>query len=159
MIQNILVVCVGNICRSPYAEAYAKSIGLKAISCGTYALTDATANHNAIQVGEARGIELFDHRSRNVGDVLFAPDDLVLGFDMTQVRSLENIKREYGSQVSMVGIWGSLAGNTVPDPHGCSSDYFDRCFSNIENSITAIFDKIQVVDDVSQGAGKGMPQE
>ena len=49
-IERLVFVCKGNICRSAYAEAVAKSLGVSAISCGLSTKLDAPANADAIEI-------------------------------------------------------------------------------------------------------------
>ncbi len=141
-VERLIFLCTGNVCRSAYAEAYVEAYAaaheLQVMSCGINALTNSTANHTAIQVSEERGFKLFDHRSINVDDVIFEPTDLVLGFDMTHVDKLLAVSTKFDCQVSLVGIWGNVPSNVLPDPYGCSAEYFHHSFDWIERSIDKI---------------------
>lgn len=78
---SVLVVCTGNICRSPLGEAALRArIGdrITVSSAGTDAIEGRPATAGSVTAGAERGLDLGDHRAHrlSVGDVLDA--DLVL---------------------------------------------------------------------------------
>ena len=60
-IERLVFICKGNICRSAYAEAVARSLGINAISCGIDTIEDAPANDCAISEAKQQGIDLNGH--------------------------------------------------------------------------------------------------
>ena len=84
---SVLLVCSGNTCRSPMAEALLKRLldagdkvqrPVRVQSAGTGALAGAAATPEAIAVMDERGIDLRGHRARRVTSILAADADLVL---------------------------------------------------------------------------------
>ncbi|MDM9541800.1 protein tyrosine phosphatase, partial [Klebsiella pneumoniae] len=63
MFNSILVVCTGNICRSPIGERLLRTFlpGKKIDSAGTGALIDHSADDSAIRVASLHGISLKEH--------------------------------------------------------------------------------------------------
>jgi protein-tyrosine phosphatase len=89
--MKILMVCLGNICRSPLAEGIMKSrateAGLSWIvdSAGTgYWHTGELPDRRSIQVGRKHGIDITDQRARQ-----FQPDDFER-FDRIFVMDVHN---------------------------------------------------------------------
>ena len=83
MIRHILVVCVGNICRSPMAEALLKSAlrgqeGITVESAGLGALGGQPASDYSIELMEERGVDIKDHRARQIHPDMVREADLVL---------------------------------------------------------------------------------
>jgi protein-tyrosine phosphatase len=84
---SILVVCTGNICRSPIAEgllraALASRFGSEApgvSSAGTWGATGAQATREAVIAASERGVAIDDHRARRLADVGTDGADLVIG--------------------------------------------------------------------------------
>ena len=66
MIRHILVVCVGNICRSPMAEAMLRDALREQIdtiveSAGLGALVDLPASEHAVTLMRERGLDISEH--------------------------------------------------------------------------------------------------
>jgi len=86
MVKRIRFVCNGNICRSPYGAARARSFGLDASSCGLDAVPDKPADPVAGEVAKRRGLSLDTHRSQPCDARDFSNGDLLAAMK----RSKEN---------------------------------------------------------------------
>ncbi len=81
---QILIVCSGNICRSPYAEAALRtalamrSIPSEVRSCGTAALEGEPATSTVVRLARTQGVDLRRHRAQQVSVALLRTADLVL---------------------------------------------------------------------------------
>src|SRR2546426_10509174 len=84
MIQTVLFVCTGNICRSPLAasllERALKERGLEVAvsSAGTGAWDGTPASEGAYLVGLEQGLDLSGHRARLLTRDLVEQSDLIL---------------------------------------------------------------------------------
>lgn len=97
--RNVLFLCLGNVCRSPYAEyrfrALAAARGhdtLTVDSAGFIGPGRAPAEL-ALDAARARGIDTGTHRSRVVDDALFAAADLIVLVDAAHGRRLRRLHR------------------------------------------------------------------
>ncbi len=140
-VDRLVFVCKGNICRSAYSEAFAKSLGIDAISCGIDTDPGHPANDVAIKVGASRGFDLSQHKTQPVRLLQFKENDLLLAMEPWQV---EYLSKEYGehSSCSLLGLWGSPVLPYIHDPYGASSIYFSNCFDYLEDSIHEVARKI-----------------
>jgi protein-tyrosine phosphatase len=140
-VERLVFVCKGNICRSAYAEAIAKSFGIDSISCGVDTRTGFPANEKAIRVAEAKGINLREHRTTSIHLLDIRDSDLLITMEPWQA---EYICREYGEKCrcSLLGLWGSPVSPHIQDPYGAPSIYFNHCFNYIEKSVHEITSKI-----------------
>jgi len=73
--QRLVFICSGNICRSPLAEAYARSLGKTAASCGLYCGDGYPADPRAHNFAKSQGLTLEDHKTVNVADFQFLDTD------------------------------------------------------------------------------------
>ena len=62
-VDRLVFVCKGNICRSAFAEAVAKSLGMDAVSCGLQTVISAPANEDAVKTAREMGYALDEHRT------------------------------------------------------------------------------------------------
>ena len=84
--MRLLLVCTGNICRSPMAEAIARRLlesrgreDVAVASAGTAAQDGAPASEGAYLIALEHGLDLTAHRARQITSDLVAAADLVLG--------------------------------------------------------------------------------
>lgn len=78
--QKILIVCAGNICRSPIAEGLLKqSLPDHFIaSAGIAALVDHPADDKAIRVAQVHGLDLSAHKAKQLTPQMCLFADLIL---------------------------------------------------------------------------------
>lgn len=135
-VRRLVFVCNGNICRSPFAEALARSRGLEAASAGITAAKGACAAPQAIATAAEFNIDLSAHRATYVGDFAFTPDDLVIGFEPVH---LDRIGAFLGKpplcQATLLAAWLRPPNLYIHDPYGSSTDYFRLCFRRIDRAI------------------------
>lgn len=169
--MKILFVCMGNLCRSPIAEAIAVRRAaelnlpreLRFASAGTYPpRLDAPADARARQVGERRGYDLSAHRTRRVTAADFAAFDLILAMDGDVLARLRSIAPQ--SSLARVGMFldalGSAGLTDVPDPYYGNLAGFERVFDLCEAGLDAILRACAEgrplgVTPESAGAGSG----
>jgi len=85
-VANILLVCTGNICRSPMAQGLLRHVlaerGLEDItveSAGTSAWGDSEATPEAVEALRELGIDISEHQARRLSRSMIDTADLVLG--------------------------------------------------------------------------------
>jgi len=134
-LRHILIVCTGNICRSPMAEGLLKSkwpghLKLQPViySAGTHAMDGLPAEPYAIRAVSAYGVDIRAHHSRVLAPALMKRADLILAMEQQQV---DFIRNWVGDGAGIVGLLGGFnaAGTPVeiPDPYGCSADTYRKC--------------------------------
>jgi protein-tyrosine phosphatase len=138
MFERILVVCVGNICRSPMAAALlARRLSKRAPpivveSAGIAALVGRPADPIAVELMRDRGLDISSHRARQLTEQLLVKTDLVIVMQQGHVRSIETSFPHARGRVHRIGRWGSF---DVPDPYGQPRAAFERALEQIERGI------------------------
>ncbi len=141
MFNKILVVCVGNICRSPFGE-YAlkqrlpsKQIASAGIAAKKSGLVGKAADPMAVEVSEGLGINLSDHQSQQLTSSLCAQYDLILVMEKGHIEVLTEIAPEARGKTMLFGEW--IGKKDIPDPYRQSKEAFDYAYQLIEQSADA----------------------
>ncbi len=137
MTHSILFVCLGNICRSPTAEAIfrvqAKGLGLEIDSAGTSGWHDGNpSDPRASAEAARRGIDMSYIRSRKVVAEDFERFDLIVAMDAQNLRDLQSVQPT-GSKARLVKLLDyapEIGISDVPDPY--YEDNFPEVLDMIE---------------------------
>ncbi|MCE5333229.1 MAG: low molecular weight phosphotyrosine protein phosphatase [Desulfobacteraceae bacterium] len=138
MFKKILVVCEGNICRSPMTEYLIRNdpsalqAGIQVASAGLAALVDQPADSTAQELMMSRGIDLSAHRARQLTPKLLLAADLVLVMESRQQREIETLSPVSRGRVQTLGRW---RGTDIPDPYRKPRDFYEKVLMLIENSV------------------------
>lgn len=130
-IQNILVVCVGNICRSPMAEFFLKQShpDLHISSAGLSAMVGHSADNKAIACMDGLNIDMRSHVARQINAELIKKADLILVMSKNQLQYIEQKWPFAKGKVFRLGHWQA---QNVPDPYQHDQAFFDETCKNIQ---------------------------
>jgi len=138
MFSRILMVCTGNICRSPMAEAeLARRLagrGAPAVveSAGIAALVGRPADPLARDLMLERGMDISGHRGRQLTPDLIRSFELILVMEAEQQRAVEAILPGARGRVHRIGRWGNF---DVPDPYRRDRAAFAQAFALISRGV------------------------
>lgn len=138
MFERTLMVCTGNICRSPMAQLLLadrlrKRPGGRVVeSAGIAALVGRPADPMAQELLRARGLDLSKHRGRQLTPQMLRSFDLVLVMELEQQRAIEMMEPSARGRVHRIGRVG---GFDVPDPYGREKLDFERALVLIERGL------------------------
>ena len=142
---RVLMVCLGNLCRSPTAEAVLRKkvheAGLddriEVDSAGTADYrVDSPPDRRAIAHGERRGLAMKQLRGRQVSRDDFDRFDFILAMDDDNLANLERI-RPAGSraEVALLMSYAPQAGaREVPDPYYGGTEGFEIVLDLVESA-------------------------
>ncbi|MCX2792886.1 low molecular weight protein-tyrosine-phosphatase [Vibrio sp. Sgm 5] len=148
MFNKIVVVCVGNICRSPYGEAvlqkmlpekYISSAGIMVDSSG---LSENPANETAIKIASERDIDLTKHKAQQLTKEMCLTADLLLVMEPKHIGLLTDICPEAHGKTMLLSRWVEQV-NSISDPHKKSDEMFRHVYEIIDQSCSKWAEKLK----------------
>ncbi|WP_100641907.1 low molecular weight protein-tyrosine-phosphatase [Alteromonas facilis] len=149
---SVLFVCLGNICRSPTAEAVFRSkakdagLNLKIDSAGTHGYHIGKAPDKRSQkAGIARGYDFKGLACRRVDDDDFIAFDHIFAMDEDNLQHLlERCPDEHKSKVQLFLTLIDNEFEEVPDPYYGGQRGFELVLDLIEEASDALINKLSV---------------
>lgn len=145
--MKILMVCLGNICRSPLAEgilqakAQAHQLNWKVDSAGTGSWhTGERPDSRSIRTGRNHGIDIAQQRARQVHQADFDNFDLILAMDANNYHDLRHLAQTEEQRNKIAMIMNFLhpgEDRDVPDPY-----YHNNLFEEVYQMLNAACDQI-----------------
>ncbi|MDD3642864.1 MAG: ATP-grasp domain-containing protein [Candidatus Krumholzibacteria bacterium] len=136
--RKIHFVCKGNICRSPYAERYARSVlppDIEVGSSGYLAPAGRRPPPEAVEAARESGIDLSAHRSSLIDAGTVGDREIVFVFDDSNRREIERRFPEARSRTFMIGLLADPPVREVPDPYGGDLGEFRRTYALIRRAV------------------------
>lgn len=134
---KILMVCVGNICRSPTAEVLLRHrVGGKGIhveSAGLAALSGSPIDPVAREILESQGLSADGHVARQLDASLIDASDLVLAMEGRHVRAIHRIAPHARGKTFLLGKWQDDA--PIPDPYRQDRAVFEHTYRMIDTAV------------------------
>lgn len=148
---SVLFVCLGNLCRSPTAQAVLESLAasrgvpLRVDSAGTSGFhKNSLPDKRTRDAGEARGYDFSRQRSRPVDAEDFARFDLVLAMDRQNLSDLQAIcPPEYQHKLKLFLQFAEQDEEEVPDPYYGGRRGFELVLEMIEQGCEVLLQKLE----------------
>lgn len=145
--MKILMVCLGNICRSPLAEGImkekvkAQQLDWEVDSAGTGAWhVGELPDPRSIKVGEQNNIDITAQRARQFQASDFNEFDLILAMDSSNYQNIIRLAvgPEQENKVKLIMNFSNPGMNiNVPDPY-YGANGFDQVYNMLDESCEAI---------------------
>ena len=139
--DNILVVCVGNICRSPIAEALLKQrFPNKNIdSAGVGALVGHPADPAALEIMTAQQLDITKHIAKQLDENLAKKADIIFTMSDGQTKWIEERWPFCRGKTFKLGHWKN---KDIADPYKHEMSAFKTAYQDIVDSLEQWADKI-----------------
>lgn len=135
--DRLVFICSGNICRSPLAEAYARSLGKQAASCGLSCGDGFPADPRARDFAKSKGLTLDDHKTVNVSDFQFQDSDLVIVMEPSHLIQLrKKVTGDY--RVVLAGGYCTRPIPYIHDPYNCNEQFFIKCETKVMEAVRGL---------------------
>ncbi len=117
MFNSVLVVCVGNICRSPLGERLLRQAlpELEVTSAGINALVGKPADKTTSKVAAAHGLSLHGHVARQFTADIGVGHDLILVMEPGHKREIARVAHHLDGRVMLFDKW--TTGRGIADPY------------------------------------------
>lgn len=146
-INYVVVVCLGNICRSPMGAALLtqalKATGNNCIrvgSAGLNALVGHPPCHTSQRLMLERGIDISAYRAHQLTGSLIYEADLILVMEMEQKKWIEQQSPTARGKVYRLGEWSNFE---VPDPIGQSGKFYEDVLLLIDTGVSDWMPKLK----------------
>ncbi|CAO1425659.1 unnamed protein product [Diamesa serratosioi] len=151
--KSVLFVCLGNICRSPIAEAVFTSIVARENLTEKYRIDSAAVG--AWHVGKTpdpRAIETmkkhdlpYNSKARQIKPDDFKKFDYIFGMDVDNMEDLVSLKPKDGTaKLLMLGEFDPQGDKIIRDPYyDKNSEGFEKCFVQCTRCCDAFLKKVQ----------------
>lgn len=151
---SILLICMGNICRSPTAEGVvrrkAREMGLDTLvqidSAGTHGYHAGEApDGRAQEAARGRGYDLSSLRARQVAERDFAAFDYLLAMDRDNLAALKRrCPPQYQHKLHLfLAFSRSYPNLEVPDPYYGGRQGFDMVLDMVEDAAQGLLDQLR----------------
>ena len=138
--RSVLFVCKGNVCRSPFAAALARSTGRfeRVDSAGYYPVDDRPSPANAIRAAAAFGADLEAHRSRRLTLAAVRDADAIFVFDR---ENYERVTAEFPParrRVHFLSVLNPAGPAFIEDPWSGDLDRFREVYAQIKAAVDTL---------------------
>jgi protein-tyrosine phosphatase len=134
MFDSILVVCVGNICRSPTGEHLLKQVlpNKRITSAGISALVGKGADATAMNIADAHNLSLEGHVAKQLTKELCREYSLILVMEKGHIDAVCRLAPEIRGKTMLFGHW--LEQREIPDPYRKSAEAFEFVYRLLADS-------------------------
>jgi len=138
MPTHVLIVCTGNICRSPMAEVVLRhQLQGRAVSiesAGLVAMSGNPIDPLAEAVLSAHGLSGRLHVARQINPAIIAAADLVLAMEKRHLSALHALSPSMRGRAFLLGKWQGDA--EIMDPYGRERPAFERAYESMQAALS-----------------------
>ncbi|AXY02849.1 low molecular weight phosphotyrosine protein phosphatase [Vibrio alfacsensis] len=141
MFNRVLIVCTGNICRSPIAEILLKArlpnhtIESAGTAVTASHLSNQRAHEYSQQVCAKNGLNISSHTARQLSPELCKKFDLILVMSHEQIEEVAQLCPQSRSKTMLLGHW--IGQGDIADPIQSPRETFDLIFHTLSRATQA----------------------
>ncbi len=148
---RVLMVCLGNICRSPLAEGILKSklsssnVFVDSAGTGTYHVGNLP-DERSIEVAKKYGIDITGQRARKLEVTDLDTFDFIYAMDATNYQNILKLAKNKTQKDKVRMIMNELQPNeniSVPDPYYGGDGGFEHVYQMLDKACAVIVGKIE----------------
>lgn len=154
--MNILFVCTGNTCRSSMAEGIFKYLinennieNINVSSAGISAFEGEGANEKAIYTLNKKGIDILNHKARQLTKEIIESSDLILTMTSSHKSMILNAVPNLIDKVYTLKEFAYIINNeahgkdlNIQDPFGLDYNFYEKTAEEIEEQLKKIIKNI-----------------
>ena len=142
--MKILMVCLGNICRSPIAEGIMRKLGGKKVevdSAGTAGYhIGSYPDTRMISTGFEHGIDISNLRARQFQSDDFDSFDLIFAMDSSNYRNIISLAKDDNDKKKVKMM---LENSNIPDPFYGNDEGFEHVYQLIYEACQKFLDNFE----------------
>jgi protein-tyrosine phosphatase len=138
--QSVLFVCKGNICRSPFAELYARGVlgdGVRVASAGYNQKSGKPSPPEALVAARELGVSLDAHRSQPITEEMVRRSDVIFVFDRKNYDHLVGLFRFARGKIHCLGYLDDDGVLDIVDPDTRGLDDFRATYRRIATTLAS----------------------
>lgn len=146
---SFLFICKGNICRSPFAEHYARKLceeeallNVKQQSSGLQVTRPEGSPANAVAVAQLSGVDLSNHVSQKLDLKMVLDADVIVAMEASHIKTLKELYPNLIPKLFLLPLfekkdfWGKgYLKYNIPDPYGKDKDAYQVCYRRIASAL------------------------
>lgn len=144
MFKKILVVCVGNICRSPTAECLLHNKlhpqGFTVSSAGLSALVDHPMDKTALEVLQQNNHDWSEHKARQISREIIQANELILVMEKGHLKAITDMAPEARGKTFLLTQW--LEKQDITDPYRQSKTLFELVYNLIDKACDSWIERL-----------------
>lgn len=152
--MNILLVCTGNTCRSSMAKGLLEQMvddegdrSTQVDSAGLNVYVSTEASEYAVAVMEEMGIDISNHRSKQLTKEEMDWADLVLAMTPSHRSTLIDLFPQQAGKIYTLPEYAYGRDEAISDPFGMDMEKYRQCAVQIHDALQAAYRKIKAQEE------------